>query len=370
MNSTSSKAHILVVDDDAKNRIALKALLEGANQDVVLADSGEEALRCVLKQDFAVILLDARMPGIDGFETARLIRERERSRHTPIIFLTGAFEDVRSIFRGYEAGAVDYIAKPPVPEVLQSKIAVFVQLFDKNAILIQEIAERKVIEEQLRTSAASLRALTARLQSVREEEWTRISREIHDELGQALTGLKMDLSWVAARLPTDLATLALKFDSMSATIDKTIQSVRKIASWLRPEILEQMGLAAAIDWQAKEFRKRTGIRCSISMPPEQALLDRERSIAMFRILQESLTNIARHAQATRVEVTLRNKANLLELIVQDNGTGIDESAVSSPTSLGLLGMAERARLLGGTFDVGGGRNRGTKVRVSIPLGMD
>src|SRR6266849_1941775 len=147
VDTSLSQASILIVDDDSRSLLALQELLQSVTQKVVLARSGEEALRCVLKEDFAAILLDARMPGVDGFETARLIRERERSRHTPIIFLTGAYEDVHSVFRGYEAGAVDYIVKPLVPEILKSKISVFVELYNKKAVLIREIAERKQVEE-------------------------------------------------------------------------------------------------------------------------------------------------------------------------------------------------------------------------------
>ena len=139
--SGSSVASILIVDDDRRNLMALQELLQDLGQNLVLADSGEEALRCVLKQEFAVILLDVRMPGVDGFETARLIRERQRSRHTPVIFVTAATEDVTSMFRGYEVGAVDYIVKPLVPEVLKSKVAVFIELYAKNAALVREIAE-------------------------------------------------------------------------------------------------------------------------------------------------------------------------------------------------------------------------------------
>src|SRR5438477_6308978 len=142
MDSTQPQASILAVDDDTRSLMALRGLVSEMSLSLVTAKSGEEALRCVLKQDFAVILLDARMPGVDGFETARLIRERERSRHTPIIFLTGAYEDVHSVFRGYEAGAVDYIVKPLVPEILKSKISVFVDLYIKNAVLMRQIAER------------------------------------------------------------------------------------------------------------------------------------------------------------------------------------------------------------------------------------
>src|SRR5467141_2710823 len=261
MDSTQQQASILAVDDDSRSLMALQGLLRDMPLKLVTAKSGDEALRCVLKQDFAVILMDARMPGVDGFEAARLIRERERSRHTPIIFLTSAYEDVHSVFRGYEAGAVDYIVKPLVPEILKSKISVFVELYIKNAVLIREIADRKLAEEHLRKSEENLRALAAHLQSVREEEWTRIAREIHDELGQSLTGLKMDLTWLANRLPGDQRVLAERMKSMFGLIDGTIQSVRKIASRLRPEILDQLGLTAAIGWHAGDFRKRTGIRC-------------------------------------------------------------------------------------------------------------
>jgi CRP/FNR family transcriptional regulator, cyclic AMP receptor protein len=141
--SSSSFASILVVDDDQRTLMAMRELLQCLGQNLVLANSGEEALRCVLKDDFAVILLDARMPGIDGFETARLIRECQRSRHTPIIFVTGARDDLGSMFRGYEVGAVDYIVKPLIPEVLKSKISVFINLYAKNAALVKEIAEHK-----------------------------------------------------------------------------------------------------------------------------------------------------------------------------------------------------------------------------------
>jgi signal transduction histidine kinase len=369
VDANSSQAGILIVDDDSRSLLALQELLQSVTQKVVLAHSGEEALRCVLKEDFAAILLDARMPGMDGFETARLIRERERSRHTPIIFLTGAYEGVHSAFRGYEAGAVDYIVKPPVPEILKSKLAVFVDLFNKNAAMTREIAERRRAEEQLRKSEENLRALAAHLQSVREEEWTRIAREIHDELGQSLTGLKMDLTWVANRLSRDQRVLVEKTKSMFALIDDTIQSVRRIASRLRPEVLDQLGLTAAIGWHAGDFRKRTGIRCKLSLPSDVPALDRERSTAAFRIFQELLTNVARHANATRIDVAMQIESRALVLTVEDNGKGIAASAMDDPKSLGLLGMRERVLPFGGSIEIAGAQGKGTKVRVSIPLGL-
>jgi signal transduction histidine kinase len=347
-----TSAAILAVDDDSKTLLALRELLAGPGRTIVTAGSGDEALRCVLKQDFAVILLDARMPGVDGFETAGLIRERERSRSTPIIFLTGAYEDVSSMFRGYEAGAVDYLVKPLVPEVLKSKIAVFVELYAKN--------------ERLRVSEESLRALAAKQQTVREEERARIAREIHDQLGQALTGLKMDLTWLNARLPGQ-KTVAEKVKSMFKLIDDTIQSVRKIATLLRPEVLDQLGLAAAVGWQARDFQMRTGIRCKVSLPAEPVAAGPELSTAAFRIFQELLTNVARHAQATRVEVSLGAEAGRLVLEVRDNGKGISEVEMTGAKSLGLLGMRERAMAFGGTVEFAGAGGKGTRVTVVLPL---
>jgi signal transduction histidine kinase len=362
----SSHASILIVDDDQRNLVALQELLRGLGQNLVLANSGEKALRCVLKGDFAVILLDVRMPGVDGFETARLIRERERSRHTPIIFLTGAYEDVGSVLRGYEVGAVDYIVKPLNPEVLKSKISVFIELYAKNAALVSEIAGRKLTEERLQESEENLRALAARLQSVREEEEIRIAREVHDGLGQALTGLKMDLTWLASKLPGDQKPLAEKITSMFRLIDDTIHSIRKIASGLRPEVLDEAGLAAAIGWQAKEFQLRTGIRCKVDLPADSDGLDRERSTAVFRVFQEVLTNVARHANATRIDVRMRMDADTLTLEVLDNGKGIVATAVNSPKSLGLLGMRERVLPFDGTIEINGIRGKGTHVTVSVP----
>jgi signal transduction histidine kinase len=369
VDSTPSQACILVVDDDQKTRMAMQELLLSSGHRVVLAGSGEEALSRVAEQDFAVILMDARMPGVDGFTAARAIRGRERSRSTPIIFLTGAYEDVSSMFRGYEAGGVDYMVKPLEPEVLKYKVSVFVDLFDKNVALTREIAERRRAEEHVRKSEENLRALAARLQSVREEEWTRIAREIHDELGQALTGLKMDLTWVADRLRPDQKALAARANSMFDLIDGTIQSVRKISTRLRPEVLDELGLGAAIEWQAKDFQKRSGIRCRVSVHQDGVALDRERSTAAFRVFQELLTNIARHADATRIEVSMRTASGALVLEVEDNGKGIEQSAMSSPKSLGLLGMRERVLPFGGNIEITGDRDRGTKVRVSIPLGL-
>ena len=347
---TTPQAKILLVDDEPKSLFALQELLSTLGQNLMIAQSGEEALRLALKNDFAVILLDVRMPGIDGFETARLIRTRERSRLTPIIFLTAAADEMTSMFRGYEVGAVDYLMKPVVPEVLKSKVAVFVELHRKSQRLLE--------------SEEKLRRLAAHLVTIREEERAHIAREIHDELGQVLTGLKMEVTWLAKRLKDQ--PLLDKTDSICSLIDSTVQTVRKIATGLRPEVLDDMGLVAAVGWQAKEFQKRTGIRCRAKLPPETEKAAIDIATTVFRIFQEILTNVARHSRATRVDIELDISEERVALIVVDNGVGIPDAELNGKKSLGLLGMQERALLFGGEVNLSGTPGHGTRVAVTIP----
>jgi signal transduction histidine kinase len=350
-SAEAARAKILVVDDEPKSLYALQELLSSLGQNLMVAQSGEEALKLALRHDFAVILLDVRMPGLDGFETAKLIRGRERSKQTPIIFLTAQADEMNSMFRGYAVGAVDYLMKPVVPEVLKSKVAIFVELHMKS--------------ERLRESEDKLRRLAAHLISVREEERAHIAREIHDELGQVLTGIKMEVGWLQKRLKEP--ALLEKTESMSKLIDSTVQTVRKIATGLRPEMLDDMGLVAAVGWQAKEFQKRTGIRCRAKLPPESKF-DLEISTCVFRIFQEILTNVARHSRATRVDVELAVSEDRFLLEVIDNGVGIADSDLNGRKSLGLLGMQERAMLFGGEVGITGTPGQGTRVSVSIPIG--
>lgn len=366
----SPTASILIVDDDFSSLMGMCELLQPLGAKPVTARSGEEALRKVLEDDYAAILLDVHMPGIDGFTTAKLIRDRKPSRYTPIIFLTAAApEDLVTMFRGYQAGAVDYIVKPVNPEVLRSKLSVFIGLHDMNRMLNAELAERSLTEQRLRKSEEDLRALAAHLQSVREEERTHIARDIHDELGQALTGLKLDLNTLARELgEEDPEVVRDKAKQLSASIDRLINTVRRIASGLRPEVLDEIGLSAAIEWQAREFQRRTGIRCQVSIENGFSDPDKERSTALFRIFQELLTNVARHANATRVNATLTDSPQLA-LVIEDNGRGIREDQFEDSRALGFLGMRERVQPFGGSIDVKGVEGKGTQVSVAIPLSV-
>jgi two-component system sensor kinase len=221
---------------------------------------------------------------------------------------------------------------------------------------------------ELRDSLAQLRALAARLQAVREEERTSMAREIHDDLGQMLTAMNMDLVWLMQRLPSADAGLELKVRSVLKLVDDAITSVRSIASSLRPGMLDDLGLSAAIEWQTREFQVRTGIKCDLFLPARDVVLDDERSTAVFRIFQETLTNIARHACASHAIVRLIRARRQLVLEVRDNGKGFENGAAAQKKSLGFLGMKERALILGGLIEICSKPGQGTSVAVRIPLG--
>ncbi len=230
-----------------------------------------------------------------------------------------------------------------------------------------EIAERQRAEEDLRKSRDQLRALAARLQSVREEGRTYIAREIHDELGQACTAIKMDLALIGRKLTKRQTALRAKVDSSIQLVDGTIVTLRRLASELRPRTLDDLGLPAALEAQAQEFESRTGIHCSVTLPEDPLTLDTDRSTAIFRIFQESLTNVARHAHATRVEARLRRENDRIIFQVFDNGTGFDPEVAKARKSLGLIGMQERALLLNGDFKTEGMPGSGTTMTLTIPL---
>jgi len=209
--------------------------------------------------------------------------------------------------------------------------------------------------------------LTHHEQAGREEERTRMAREVHDELGQALTGLKMDLAWLQKHTGPKQKDLLQKFGDMSDLLDETIRGVRRIATELRPGMLDDLGLVPAMEWQLQEFQKRSGIRCKFTSSLEKVELDAETTTVLFRILQETLTNVARHAAATRVEVSLDEDQGYVRLRVQDNGRGITESEKDGFKSFGLLGMRERVKLRSGDFHIQGAPGKGTLVVIRLPL---
>ncbi len=238
---------------------------------------------------------------------------------------------------------------------------------DKLHGLILDIDKRRQAEMDLENSRDQLRDLSIHLQSVREEERSYLAREIHDELGQALTALKMDLLWIDKRLPKDSHEIIDKTKSMVTLLDSTIQIVKKICSDLRPGLLDDLGLKAAIEWYTEEFIARTGIDCDLQIMFDEINIDKDLEISIFRIFQETLTNITRHAMAKNVTADFDIKANIMYMRIEDNGIGISEAQIKDPKSLGLIGLRERVYPWGGELKIHGHKNKGTIVFAKIPL---
>jgi two-component system sensor histidine kinase UhpB len=221
--------------------------------------------------------------------------------------------------------------------------------------------------KQNEESHEQFRDLSAYLQSAREEERKSIAREIHDELGQALTTIKLELSLLQEEVLNDAAAATDRIQSLKERVDETIHTVKSIITKLRPGLLDDLGLTAAIEWQANDFQRRTGIVCEVSMKPEEVNINPEISTAMFRIFQETLTNIGRHSSATRVLAHLYRGDDSLELQVHDNGRGITSEEINDPKSFGLIGIRERAQYWHGIVDIEGKAGLGTIVTVRFPL---
>ena len=230
----------------------------------------------------------------------------------------------------------------------------------------RDVTDRHLAAEQIEASRQQLRALAARLERVREEERTGIAREIHDELGQALTGLKLDIAWMKDRLPRDHEVRA-QCASIILRIDGTLSAVRRIATDLRPSVLDELGLAAALEWQGQVFGARTGIEVALDLCPDDCGIPDHLASSVFRIFQESLTNVARHARARRVTIRLSQTPKRLTLAVSDDGIGIPPERLEGTASLGLVGMRERALACGGELSITGRPNLGTTVLLTVPL---
>jgi PAS domain S-box-containing protein len=233
--------------------------------------------------------------------------------------------------------------------------------------IVQNIHERKMAEEEIRKSHEELRQLSSYLESIREEERTNIAREIHDELGQQLTGLKMDISWLNKKVPKENKMVQEKISGMLTLVDATVKTVRRISTELRPGILDDLGLIDALQWQSHEFEKRTGIVCSFSTTFTDRPFEKNLSTGIFRVFQETLTNVARHAQASEIMTVFEKQDDSIILQVYDNGQGFNETEIKGKKTLGLVGMRERAKMFGGNLSVQSAVGKGTKITLQVPM---
>jgi PAS domain S-box-containing protein len=236
-------------------------------------------------------------------------------------------------------------------------------------VILRDITARVKAQDQLRRQQDELRELSAQVLEAREEEKALIARELHDELGQLLTAMKMDLSWLRERLPGHEPALAAKADQMNEVLDQTVGSVRRIAADLRPLMLDDLGLADACGWLVEDFARRSGIECRIDLPPAERLeaLGRDIAIAVYRVLQEALTNIARHSGAKRAWAVLEAGDGELRIEIEDDGRGVSLQELSKSRSLGVKGMRERILYLGGELEVSRAPRGGTRVRARVPI---
>src|SRR5215475_1846397 len=298
----------MLEDDTADAELTRFALRKGGlNFSLTRVETKGEYIRRLEEQP-SLILSDYSLPGFNGHDALEIAQKK--CPETPFVFVTGTMGEEVAI-ETLKSGATDYVLKTRLSRLMPAVTRALREAAART--------EHRRAEEQLRESHEQLRALSVYLQSVREEERTRIAREVHDELGQALTSCKLDLSWIAGRLPKEQKPLLEKARALTSHIDSTIQTVRRISTELRPGVLDHLGLAAALEWQANEFQNRTGIKCDVRTNLRDALLDQNLSTTLFRIFQETLTNIIRHAGATQVSVRLRDTNRRVELEVVDNG---------------------------------------------------
>ena len=356
---------ILCIGNDITEHRQLESLLEESEERYRrLFETANDGIVLLEKHEGKITHANPAATEMFGYSKEECIGKKLQNIGVPL-----DMGDFQKVMQTLDRSGIIYYDDVPVKTKSGQYIDTDIYMVDRARLVqcnIRDITERKRAAEVIKKNEEQLRNLTAYMQKVTEMERTNIAREIHDELGQALTILKMDLSFLRKMFPEDQTSILEKTDAMSRLIDKTIQMVKRIATDLRPGLLDDLGLSAAIEWQLGEFQKRTGIICKIIIDPKDVTFASDRNTALFRIFQETLTNIARHAEAKEVSVSLKQKDGQIELKVQDNGRGITEEELTHPKSFGLIGIRERAIIFGGNSIVKGFPGKGTTVTVKIP----
>lgn len=322
----------------------------------LVVDTKEEFENALDQFSPDIILSDHSLPSFNSEGALRLAKEKVP--HVPFILVTATVSEEFAV-NILKEGASDYILKTNLKRLPAAVTA---------AIERAKIIEQKLLAEiQLKYSYQQVRNLASHLQDIREEERSAMAREVHDELGQQLTALNLDISWLMVKLANGDEAVAKKIHEMEKLIATALKTVKKIVTELHPATLDKLGIKDAIRWQSHEFEKRTGIKVDVELVHGPVPLDSKTAIALFRIYQESLTNIMRHAKATKVKCRFDKNERELLFFIEDNGVGFDKDATGHKQSLGLLGMQERAVALGGECNIKSEPGKGTEIMVTVPL---
>lgn len=344
----NQQLNILMVDDHPAKLLSYEAILSELGDNLIRANSGAEALVQLFRTDISLILMDVSMPEMDGFETTKRIREHPQFQNIPIIFISAFLMTDLDRLRGYRQGAVDYVSVPIVPDLLRAKVKVFTDL------------SRKTKELDL---------LNVRLAMLQDEERRGLARELHDNVGQLLVAISLNNSLVESNAQALDADAVTRLRDNQAMLGEVCTQIRTISRILHPPLLDEAGLASAIRGYVEEFAERSKIETILDITPELGRLSSEIELSIFRIVQECLSNIRRHAESPTAVVRIQQANGTIRVEVEDAGKGIAFENLSKPTveaGVGLRGIRERVRLLGGTLQVQS-KSSGTKVTASLPV---
>lgn len=369
---------ILIVDDIPVNLAVLVDYLTDVGFNVRIARSGESALQRVHYDAPDLILLDVLMAGIDGFETCRRLKSDPATSMIPVIFMT-SLASAEDKVQGFEVGAVDYVTKPLQQSEVLARITTQLRLHQVAQQLRQEHRQLEISSHEekarlfaaVRQQQAHLRLLTSKLTEVQESERRQLARELHDELGQALTAIRMDLAAVEKALPEEAAPHLLeRLHEAAQLTEQTLEQIRELSLDLRPPMLDDLGLAPTLRWYLKRYQNRTKIATILTGVGAEYRLPMTVETALYRVLQEALTNVARHANADSVHLTLHYAPRYVRATCEDDGQGFEPDVVFEQEvgSMGLWSMRERMTLLDGTLQIDSTLGRGTKLCFEVPLG--
>lgn len=372
--------NILIVDDTPANLKMMVEYLEQCGFGTRMTRSGENALKRVQYDPPDLILLDVLMPDMDGFETCRRLKASTSTKNIPVIFMT-ALTNTEDKIKGFEVGAVDYVSKPLNQEEVLARITTHLRQRGIALNLQEKISqlehrnqtERSRLLEAVKEQRKQLRALNHRLTTVQEEKQKQLARELHDELGQALTAISINLVAIEEELPTSYrAKLGERLQDTILLVDQTLEQTRELSLNLRPIMLDELGLVPALRSYIKRYARRVNLEVKFEVIGLEQRLPSDIETALFRIVQEGLTNVARHAQASQVHLQLQRKKGSILTTIFDNGRGFDVATVIGRSGetltggMGLLGIRERVTLLRGHINIKSTPGQGTVLSIEIP----